>query len=343
MPSKTFYELELQDEVVNRLWQETQENELNLGNFFFPETLTTNNQSMEWKRGKGISKNNTIIYHPKGSNPNEYHITCKSDMPGILSVHETTKETKGESDKDSVFFIDEHNKLEWDKDGKWTTNRQPTANMLAVIEGLTRHHRDKFNKVKGEIDSNSERVKDIRERIAREKSEEARLQQMQGQELFTINIRTKVEGLEAAQRLASYLSNQVKDKGIKVDVKPRTSRPTEKIYSVQITTEAEPLQLHKQTEIAINQAIKDWTDKDNAQSGTPAPEKTTSAVGGPLSRFEDPKLFADDLAAPTANPELRVQEATADPNTEEKNDSHHNKLLKQDGGGRGSGGRKKPD
>ena len=87
MPSKTFYELELQDEVVNRLWQETQENELNLGNFFFPETLTTNNQSMEWKQGEGISKNNTIIYHPKGSNPNEYHITCKSDMPGILSVH----------------------------------------------------------------------------------------------------------------------------------------------------------------------------------------------------------------------------------------------------------------
>ncbi len=176
MPSKTFYELELQDEVVNRLWQETQENELNLGNFFFPETLTTNNQSMEWKQGEGISKNNTIIYHPKGSNPNEYHITCKSDMPGILSVHETTKETKGESDKDSVFFIDEHNKLEWDKYGKWTTNRLPTANILAVMEGLTRHHCDKFNKVTGEIESNSERVKDIRERIAREKSEEARLQ-----------------------------------------------------------------------------------------------------------------------------------------------------------------------
>ncbi len=70
---------------------------------------------------------------------------------------------------------------------------------------------------------------------------------MRGQELFTISICTTVEGLEAAQRLASYLSNQFEDKGIKVDVKPRTSRATEKRYSVHITTEAESLQLHKQT------------------------------------------------------------------------------------------------
>jgi len=314
MPEYTKLRQELKDEEF-RTWNKTTGDEVKCQDFFLPIQLPGD---PGWNRRDG---HNTVSYYQGTTEENyqQYHITMSysQEIPDQLNLHETYPENKGLSEKDSTFIV-KNEKLEFDKE-----SLIPTDKIIEVVRKIENYQHNRYKSL----------ILDNR----KGKDQAKQTQEIEHEQLFDIDIKKTVNGKSVAESLKSHLVQQFQ--GIEVSVMLIAKKLDR--YRVSIKKENVPSKLIKQqTEIAINQTIEDWA-KDNAQSSTPAPEKTTSAVAGPLSRFEDPKLFADD-PAPTANPELRVQEANADPKTEEKNDSHPNKLLKQDGGGRGSGGRR-PD
>lgn len=344
MPEYTKLRQELKDEEF-RTWNKTTDDEVKCQDFFLPIQLPGD---PGWNRRNG---HNTVSYYQGTTEENyqQYHITMSysQDIPGQLNLHETYPENKGATEKDSTFIV-KNGKLEWDQ-----KSPKPTDNIIEIVQKIESYRNSRYNS----------RILDNR----KGKDQKKQTQEIKHKQLFDIDIKETVYGQSVAESLKSHLVQQVQ--GIEVTVMLIVKDK----YRVSIKKKDVPSKVIKQqNEDAIKNAIQGWKEtqtmlvqEDAVTSPQPekktvsteksAQETTTDAVGGRLSRFDDPKLFAVsanqktvsiDTPSPPAqlaaiSPRIQpVQGDNVGTGSTETDNSRGKKIQKQEGGGRGLGGRR---
>ncbi|MGI9214296.1 MAG: hypothetical protein ACR2HS_01115 [Gammaproteobacteria bacterium] len=130
---------ELNNEEEKRLWFKSRPDERLAQEFFLPKRLI-DDRKQEWIRSDGAS---TICYNTYKIHFNEYHITIsKDDIPGELSLHETTPKTKGLPDKNSTFIVQDNGTLQWD--GK---SAKPSDDINNLVGSIVQYQHDRYKKL----------------------------------------------------------------------------------------------------------------------------------------------------------------------------------------------------